>query len=163
MRVIAALAMAVAFCVSPITGRTAVRAAHPHPTAPMHFKVAPADEYFGKLGMSILGIRNEMSQLSAKVDGDAGAGEIQGAETLEDAIRDWAQKYPQDDWLDRYAVGLEQLYARMQVGESRTHLTEFAQWIHKKYAGQKLDTDCADIAASASVLPADGTTPAGSP
>jgi hypothetical protein len=147
--------MAVVFCV-PIVGRT--QDTHPHPTAPLHFKVAPADEYFGKLGMSILGIRNEMSQLTAKVDGDDGVGEIQGAESLEDAIRDWAQKYPQDDWLDRYAVGLEQLYARMQMDESREHLTEFAQWIHKKFAGQKLDTDCAGIAASASAPSTDDTT-----
>jgi len=117
--------------------------------------VAPADEDFGKLQMSVLGIRNELATLSARVDGDTAFGkdELKGAESIEDAFRDWAQKYPHDDWLDRYAVQLEKLYASIETGESRMHLAGFAQWIHERFAGQPLDADCADVADQTFALP----------
>jgi len=119
--------------------------------------VAPADEYFGRLQMSILGIRNELATLSARVDGDTdfGRGELKGAESVEDAVRDWAQKYPRDNWLDRYAVQLEKLYASIETSESRMHLAGFAQWIHERFAGQPLDADCAGIANETFALPGD--------
>lgn len=110
-------------------------------------RVAPADEYFGKTGMSILGIRNHLNDISTRIDGDASAasGQLAGAESVEDAIRDWAQKYPQDTWLDRSAVTLERVYARIGTGESRTHLQTFATWIHARFAGQAIDGDCQGV------------------
>jgi len=127
-------------------------AQQPAPTA-----VAPADEYFGKLQMSVLGIRNELANLATRVESDAAFGkhEVKGAESIEDAIRDWAQKYPRDNWLDRYAVQLEKLYASIETGESRMHLAGFAQWIHEHFAGQPLDAHCTDVANEAFGLPGD--------
>lgn len=124
--------------------------------------VAPADEYFGKLQMSVLGIRNELANLSTRVDGDTSFGkdEVGGAESVEDAIRDWAQKYPRDNWLDRYAVQLEKLYAGIETSESRMHLAAFAQWIHERFAGQPVDADCSDVVNATFALPGDTTSPA---
>jgi hypothetical protein len=146
-KVFVVVSLAVALLV-PAAGR----AQQPAPTA-----VAPADEYFGKLQMSVLGIRNELANLSTRVGSDTSFGkdEIKGAESIEDAFRDWAQKYPRDDWLDRYAVQLEKLYASIETSESRMHLAGFAQWIHEHFAGQPLDADCTDVASEAFGLPGD--------
>ncbi len=75
-----------------------------------HSRVAPADEYFGRLKMSILGVRNQLKDLTAKVQfaPDRG-GDILGAATMvEDAIRDWEHKYPQDSWLPKSVFLLSQ-------------------------------------------------------
>jgi len=118
-------------------------------------RVAPADEYFGRLGMSILGIRNKLNDISARldVDSDNGPDQLAGAENVEDAIRDWAQKYPQDTWLDRSAVSLERVYARIETEESQDHLQGFARFIHRKFAGQTIDGDCRNIASQTNANP----------
>ena len=107
--------------------------------------------------MSVLGIRNELATLSTRVDGDTAFGkdELKGAESIEDAVRDWAQKYPHDNWLDRYAVQLEKLYASIETSESRMHLAGFAQWIHERFPGQPLDADCSDVVTQTFALPGD--------
>jgi hypothetical protein len=73
---------------------------------------APADEYFGRLGMSILGVRNKVKDLGLESDihPDRGAAILSNALWVEDAMRDWAKKYPFDRWLPRYAYALEQMY-----------------------------------------------------
>ncbi len=120
--------------------------------------IAPADEYFGKQGLSVLGIHNQLKLLYERLDSDAfGKSELIGAENVEDAIRDWAQRYPQDNWLDRYAVDLERLYSRIQMGEGRMRLAGFAEWIHLKFPGQAVDTDCLALARATFALPGDAT------
>jgi hypothetical protein len=73
---------------------------------------APADEYFGRLGMSILGVRNKVKDLGLESDihPDRGTAILSNALWVEDAMRDWAKKYPFDRWLPRYAYALEQMY-----------------------------------------------------
>jgi hypothetical protein len=82
---------------------------HPHPG------LAPADEYFGRLGMSVLGVRNKVKDLGLDADThpEHGRAVLGGATWVEDAMRDWAKKYPLDRWLPRYAYALEEMYERM--------------------------------------------------
>ena len=76
-------------------------------------KVAPADEYFGKLKMSILGIRNTIKDKGLLVDVDSTKAESTlGAIALtEDAMHDWERKYPCDSWLPGTILALEHFYA----------------------------------------------------
>ena len=76
---------------------------------------APADEYFGRLQMSILGVRNKVKDLGldAEVHPEHGKAVLGNALWVEDAMRDWAKKYPFDRWLPRYAYALEQMYERI--------------------------------------------------
>jgi len=80
-----------------------------------HAGLAPADEYFGRLQMSILGVRNKVKDLSlsADVHPERDAAVLGTAMWVEDAMRDWAKKYPFDRWLPRYAYALEQMYERI--------------------------------------------------
>lgn len=79
---------------------------HPH-TGP-----APADEYFGRLGMSVLGVRSKVKDLGLDADlhPEHDPAILNNALWVEDAMRDWAKKYPFDRWLPRYAYALEQMY-----------------------------------------------------
>jgi hypothetical protein len=66
--------------------------------------LAPADEYFGRLKMSVLGIRNELVTLERRVEsGDRNVAAMSGKLAMvDDAIRDWRAHYPRDTWLPRY-------------------------------------------------------------
>ena len=89
--------------------KTVARPYRPH-TVP-----APADEYFGRLQMSILGVRNKVKDLGldADIHPEHGAAALGSALWVEDAMRDWAKRYPFDRWLPRYAYALEQMYERI--------------------------------------------------
>ncbi|HEX3551009.1 MAG TPA: hypothetical protein VHT53_11565 [Candidatus Elarobacter sp.] len=66
--------------------------------------LAPADEYFGRLKMSVLGIRNELVTLEHRAQGgDRNVAAMAGKLALvDDAMRDWRSRYPRDTWLPRY-------------------------------------------------------------
>lgn len=66
--------------------------------------LAPADEYFGQLRMSVLGIRNELNTLERRAaDGDRNIAAMSGKLAfVDDAMRDWRVHYPHDNWLPRY-------------------------------------------------------------
>jgi hypothetical protein len=63
--------------------------------------VAPADEYFGRMKLSILGIGNIMhdTKLREAYDPSHAADNYAKLSLAEDALEDWAAKYPQDTWL----------------------------------------------------------------
>ena len=66
--------------------------------------LAPADEYFGQLRMSVLGIRNELNGLERRASsGDRNVAAMSGKLALvDDAMRDWRVHYPRDTWLPRF-------------------------------------------------------------
>ena len=68
--------------------------------------LAPADEYFGRLKMSVLGIHNELATLERRAaSGDRDVAAMAGKLAMvDDAIRDWRARYPRDTWLPRYAA-----------------------------------------------------------
>jgi hypothetical protein len=67
--------------------------------------LAPADEYFGQLRMSVLGIRNELNTLERRAtSGDRNVAAMSGKLALvDDAMRDWRARYPRDTWLPRFS------------------------------------------------------------
>jgi hypothetical protein len=66
--------------------------------------LAPADEYFGQLKMSVLGIRNELNTLERRAaSGDPNVAAMSGKLAfVDDAMRDWRARYPRDTWLPRF-------------------------------------------------------------
>lgn len=61
--------------------------------ASAHTKLAPADEYFGRMKMSPIEITNRIS------DGERGSTSYNVLYLTQDAIEDWASKYPGDPWI----------------------------------------------------------------
>src|SRR5579863_3339607 len=85
----------------------AATASHPAHAAPAP-KVAPADEYFGRMKMSILGISNSIKDTGTREGFDPvhASNYYGGLALTENALQDWARKYPQDSWIPRRAYDL---------------------------------------------------------
>ena len=119
-------------------------------------RVAPADEYFGKLKMSILGIRNTIKDQGLKIDYDPlKAPSTLGAIALtEDAIHDWQHKYPCDTWLPGTLYALEHFYLKIHTddGVKRVHAT-FA-WLRRDYPKSKFVQIARREDGEASAMPA---------
>ncbi|HEY0615123.1 MAG TPA: hypothetical protein VGC96_10800 [Candidatus Elarobacter sp.] len=98
-------------------------------------KIAPADEYFGKLKLSILGIRNTIKDQGLKIDVDpARAPSTLGAISLtEDAIRDWEHKYPCDGWLPGTLYSLQHFYAKIHTDDGVKHVHATFAWLRHDY------------------------------
>ncbi|GAC1407628.1 MAG: hypothetical protein NVSMB64_14730 [Candidatus Velthaea sp.] len=99
--------------------------------APRSSPVAPADEYFGKLKMSILGIRNTIRDVGANIDVDPGrwSGLINKADFTEDAVHDWQSKYPRDTWLPKTVFALAHMYAKVDSEEARKRSFSAMIWL----------------------------------
>lgn len=95
-----------------VLASTAVAAAHPAPASAL----APADEYFGRMKMSILGIRNELQLIRGRVESGGRPGDVlASAKFVEDAMRDWARRYPRDPWLIADVRTLTSIYERVDT------------------------------------------------
>jgi hypothetical protein len=102
----------------------------------LKYKVAPADEYFGKLKLSILGIRNTIKDMGLKADADPAhaVNVVMGSVGLtEDAMRDWEKKYPQDSWIPPAILSLERLYAKVDSDVARERAKFVMVWLVHDY------------------------------
>lgn len=57
---------------------------------------APADEYFGRMQMSVLGIRNEIVRINKYLDTGWGSRMANAGEFLADSVDAWHREYPRD-------------------------------------------------------------------
>jgi hypothetical protein len=135
-------------------------------------KIAPADEYFGKLKMSILGIRNTIKDQGAKVDYDPlkAPSTLNAIALTEDAIHDWQRKYPCDTWLPGTLYSLEHFYLKIHTddGVKRVHAT-FA-WLRRDYPKSRFvqiarreDGQATAVAPGPATASVDAAPPAASP
>jgi hypothetical protein len=94
-------------------------------------RVAPADEYFGKLQMSVLGIRNTIKDVGANLDIDQSRwAQLAGkAAFAEEATRDWEKKYPQDTWLAKTVFAIERMYAKLDSDDGRARSIAAMKWL----------------------------------
>ena len=102
----------------------------------LKYRVAPADEYFGRLKLSILGIRNTIKDMGLKADADPApaAAVVMGSVGLtEDAIHDWEKKYPADTWLPPAIFSLERLYAKVDRDDARERAKHAMAWLVHDY------------------------------
>ena len=99
-------------------------------------RLAPADEYFGPLKMSVLGIRNalrsEAGRLASPAPPEAAAAYAH-ANLVERSVQDWEAKYPADRWLPRTIFVLQRLYVQIPHAESRRRAHEVATWLITRY------------------------------
>jgi hypothetical protein len=93
--------------------------------------LAPADRYFGRLKMSILGVRNSLKDLAARADTHPEDAEhiFDKAVLVEDALRDWHAHFPRDPWIPRYAYSLAQLYGKLDYEDARIRHNDTLDWL----------------------------------
>ncbi|MBV9103073.1 MAG: hypothetical protein JO060_05745 [Candidatus Eremiobacteraeota bacterium] len=102
-------------------------------------RLAPADEYFGPLKMSVLGIRNEIHDLAIRYDVKADinhllAKRIMGTALMTEAsLADWEKKYPGDDQIARDWYLLQHLYAKIDSTDAHNKAKYTAHWLIDRY------------------------------
>jgi len=98
-------------------------------------QLAPADEYFGQLKLSILGIKNTIKDLGLRYDvnHDIAKQTIASAAFTESAIRDWEHKYPHDREVPRAMYFLQRLYAHIVYDQSQLKAKATAAWLFADY------------------------------
>jgi hypothetical protein len=116
-------------------------------------RYAPADEYFGQLQISILGIRNLIHDLGMAYDkAPDRADAIMGkASIVEASLRDWEQKYPRDPALGRYVYDLCRLYQKIDLDDARRKGVLTQSWLFSRYADTHYAADELKRLASGSV------------
>ena len=98
---------------------------------------APADEYFGRYHLSILGIRNSLADMTvrARQEPDRAVAFLESAELTEDAIQQWQNRYPEDTWLPKSIFALEGLYLTIGGAEGVKHGVGAAAWLDRSFPG----------------------------
>jgi hypothetical protein len=116
-------------------------------------RIAPADEYFGRLKMSILGIRNVIKDQGLKIDvaPENGPSSFATMALTEDALHDWEHKYPCDSWIPGTIYALEHFYAKI-------HTEAGVQRVHAVFAWLRHDFPKANITGLARKEDAEATT-----
>jgi hypothetical protein len=104
---------------------------------------APADEYFGRVKLSILGVRNVIYDIDARADNaaeDVAANFCHKLILAEDALRDWKAKYPDDPWVPKFGHAMlkdyETIDSDLMAAESHAasiHAIDLANWLGSFY------------------------------
>lgn len=105
--------------------------------------LAPADEYFGHMRLSPLGIRHTIFSLKddlhhARRKPDAIEHD---ALSVQDALQDWSARYPHDSWLPGALWNLAVLYEELPGEDARTHAIAVLQKIRDDYSGTDFATN----------------------
>lgn len=111
-------------------------------TSPTHGSAAaPADEYFGRLRLSIIGIKNELALIETRVEADPAHADahLKTCDLIEESLEDWAVKYPHDSWLQDMLGRLELLYAHVASLDGKLHLARLVMWTHEHLRGSTAD------------------------
>lgn len=136
-RIRAAFATAAAFSYLALCGPAyaeTVEPAEPHAASVAH--CAPADEYFGPLRLSVMGVRNMLSETTSRID----RGEFDSESTLkhlalvEASLRDWEARYPADSWIPHMVFVLHRAYRGMATEEASLRSIDVASWLMRDYA-----------------------------
>ncbi|HZT12712.1 MAG TPA: hypothetical protein VFA29_07910, partial [Candidatus Baltobacteraceae bacterium] len=98
--------------------------------------LAPADEYFGRQKLSPLGIRHEVLTLKddlhhAREHPDAIEHK---AELVEEAIDDWAERYPNDTWIASATWQLGTLFEELPGKDAHEHAIVVLELVRDKFA-----------------------------
>lgn len=82
-------------------------------------KVAPADEYFGRMKMSVLEITNHVRDSETRIANDPAhaSSQYNMLSWTQDAVEDWARKYPADNWIPSREYRLSHLFWKMHTPE----------------------------------------------
>ncbi|TAM58637.1 hypothetical protein EPN52_10305 [bacterium] len=125
---IVALALLCAFTELPAQAKQPAQQADPP-------RLAPADEYFGRLKMSPIGIGNQIHDLGLllKYNPAGYAGQLGRARMTEDALMDWRARYPSDTWLAKDAYLMARVDAMFYDHESHSRAWSLMTWVAQRF------------------------------
>jgi hypothetical protein len=110
-------------------------AAAPDRAAASTRALAPADRYFGRMQMSILGVRNALHDLAQHVAAhpEDAVRVYDKALFVDDALHDWAKKFPNDPWIPKYVRALANLYGLIDTEDAHVQKNDTLDWLIAAY------------------------------
>jgi len=99
--------------------------------------LAPADEYFGRFGLSVLGIANSIRDAGFRLDTGADPRPvIEGPLAfVSDAIHAWETKYPADPWIAKDLFALENAYLKVPSDDGLRLAANVEGWLVADFPG----------------------------
>jgi hypothetical protein len=96
---------------------------------------APAERHFGRLSLTIVGVRRGLDNLTARAGARPGEARAVYARAvlIEEALRDWARQFPRDPWIPGCAYALAQLYGEIDVLGSGARKDDALDWLISAY------------------------------
>jgi hypothetical protein len=127
-------ALAALSCAAVTVAEVSPAQADPKPALSLN-RFAPADEYFGQLKLSILGIRNQIHDigLAYAYNPDIANAAFGKTVMVEDSLRDWERKYPLDPDIARHVYLLSHLYQKFDLVEAHVKALRTEAWLISKY------------------------------
>lgn len=100
-------------------------------------RTAPADEYFGRLKYSPIGIRNEVIRINKYLD--RGWGERMEGDALQvgSAVEDWQKQYPHDTTLPANLLDVYRLLERVDTDKTKAAADELKNVLLIEYASSR--------------------------
>ncbi len=97
--------------------------------------LAPADEYFGRFNLSVLGIANTIRDAGARLDSGTDPRTMLSGPLsfVTDAVKDWEQKYPTDPWIAKDLLALETVYLRVPGDDGFRLASQTEAWLIADY------------------------------
>jgi hypothetical protein len=102
--------------------------------------LAPADEYFGHLKLSVLGIANMIHDADSRIAYDRARTEPEFNGTLAfvtDAIHAWEAKYPRDPWISKDLLALSRTYMHSGSEHGVQLARKTVAWLTHDYPGSR--------------------------
>ena len=109
---------------------------------------APADEYFGRMKMSFLGIDNTLRDASKTAGEHTTESSVVSKVALaEDALKDWERRYPRDPQLGRsyfFAISVEKkIWVKANQEQAWTYMNRVAKVFPNTYFGKLIKREIA--------------------
>jgi hypothetical protein len=82
-------------------------------------RTAPADEYFGRLKYSPIGVRNEVTRINKYLDKGWGTRMEGDALQVDSAVEDWQKQYPHDETLPGTMLDAYRLMERVDTDKTK--------------------------------------------
>jgi hypothetical protein len=108
-------------------------------------RTAPADEYFGNLKYSPIGVHNELVRINKYLDKDWGYRMEPDALQVDSAVEDWQKQYPHDTTLPATLLDSYLLLERVGTDNTKTAAVRLKTILLVQYASSR---QAADLAAS---------------
>ena len=98
-------------------------------------RLAPADQYFGRMKMSPIGIGNEIHDLGLllKYNPENYARYVTRARLTENALLDWRAHYPEDTWLAKDTYLMARVDAMFYDKQSHEHAWQLMVWVAERF------------------------------
>ncbi len=100
-------------------------------------RTAPADEYFGHLKFSPIGVRNEVIRVNKYLDRGWGSRMESDALQVESAMEDWQKQYPHDQTLPANLLDAYHLMLRVDTPKTTAAGTQLRTLLLVQYASSR--------------------------